>query len=130
MTQNLLQIIVLGILAVVFATVLKKYAPDLSILLSMGATVVIGILFLRLFQPVLAFLEELRELTGLEPALLEPVLKCLGISLLSQICINVCTDAGQNAIGKMIQISACILCLYISLPLFRGVLSLMGGMGQ
>ena len=120
---------VLGILAVILSTVLKKYCAELSILLSMGATVVIGIFFLRLFHPVLSFVEELRELTGLDRSLLEPVLKCLGIGMLSQICINVCTDAGQNAIGKMIQVSGCILCLYVALPLFRGVLSLMGSLG-
>ncbi len=125
----MLQIIVLGILAVIFATVLKKYCGELSILLSIVATLIIGMFFLRMFQPVLSFVEELRELTGLDRGLLEPVLKCLGIGLLSQICINVCTDAGQTAIGKMIQVSGCILCLYVSLPLFRGVLSLIGSLG-
>ena len=89
----------------------------------------LGLFFLRLFRPILSFIEELRELTGLDRSLLDPVLKCLGIGLLSQICVAVCTDAGQNAIGKTIQISGCVLCLYVALPLFRGILSLVSGLG-
>lgn len=129
MTQELLQIMVLGILAVIFSVVLKKHSHELSILLTLAAGVLIALFFLRLFQPVLSFAEELREMTGLDQELMEPVLKCLGISLLCQICVNICTDAGQTAIGKMIETSGCILCLYVALPLFRSVISLVSSTG-
>lgn len=129
MIQELLQILVIGIVAVIFATVLKKNCGEISLLIGLASGVVIGIFFLRLLEPILSFAEELRQLSGLDRELLEPVLKCLGIGILSQICVNVCTDSGQNAIGKMIEMSSCVLCLYISLPLFRGVISLLGGVG-
>ncbi len=129
MIQELLQIMVIGLVSVIFATVLKKHYGEISILLGLTTGIIVGIFFLRLLQPVLNFMEELRRLSGLDPELLEPVLKCLGIGFLSQICVNVCNDSGQNAIGKMIEISGCILCLYISLPLFQGVIDLLGTLG-
>ena len=129
MIQELLQILVLGIVTVIFATVLKKHSGEVSVLLGLSATVILGLFFLKLIQPILSFAEELRELSGLEGDLLEPVVKCMGIGLLSQICVNICTDSGQSAIGKMIEASGCVLCLYLSLPLFRGVLSLLGALG-
>ncbi len=129
MTQELFQILILGLLGVILTAVLKRHSGELSILLSIGTTVIMAIYFFRLLQPVLSFVEELRELTGLDRSLFEPVLKCLGIGLLSQFSVNLCTDAGQTAIGRTIQVSGCILCLYVALPLFRGVLSLMGSLG-
>ena len=129
MIQELLQIMVIGIVAVIFATVLKKNSGEFSLLLGLAAGAVIGILVIKLLEPVLVFALELRDLTGLDQELLEPVLKCLGIGMLSQVCINICTDAGQSAIGKMIEMSSSVLCLYLSLPLFRGVLSLLKGLG-
>jgi len=130
LTENLLQITVIGILAVIFSTTLKKYCSELSLLLTIGASIIIGIFLLQFFHPILSFAEELRDLTGLDRHFLDPVIKCLGIGLLSQICMHICIDAGQNAIGKMIQICGCLLCLYISLPIFRGVLSLIGSLGS
>ena len=121
---------IIGIIAVIFATVLKKHCTELSLLLGLGTGVIIGIFFLRLLKPILSFAEELRQLSGLSSELLEPVIKCLGIGILSQISVNVCSDSGQNAIGKMIEISGCVLCLYVSLPLFRGVITLLGSLGN
>lgn len=129
MIQELMQIIVIGIVAAVFATVLKKHCGEISLLLGLASGAMVGFIFLRLLKPVIAFAEELRDLSGLEQELLEPVLKCLGIGILSQICVNICSDSGQNAIGKMIEMSSCVLCLYIALPLFRGILSLLKGLG-
>ena len=113
----------------IFATVIKKYCGDISILITLAGAVCIGILFLRLLQPILTFLDELQELSGLDPDLLAPIIKCLGVSLLTQICVNICNDAGQNAVGKMIEISGSVLCLYLSIPLFHCVLSLLETIG-
>lgn len=129
MIQELMQIMVVGLISAIFATVLKKHCGELSILLGLGTGALICIVFLKLLQPILSFLEELRKLSSLSQELMDPLLKCLGIGLLSQICVNICSDSGQTAIGKMIEISGCILCLYVSLPLFRGVISLLGSLG-
>ena len=120
---------IVGVLTVIFTAVLKKQNGELSILLSLGATLLIGLFFLPMAKPVLAFAEELRQISGLDRELLEPMFKCLGIGLISQICVNICTDSGQGAVGKMIEISGNILCLYVSIPLFRSVLSLFGKLG-
>lgn len=129
MISELLKIIVIAIVSGIFATVLKKNSGEMSLLLSLASGVMIGILFLRFLKPILEFLEELRELSGLDKTYLEPVLKCLGIGILSQICVNICIDSGQSTTGKMIEMSACILCLYLAIPLFRSVIFLLGGLG-
>ncbi len=129
MIQELLRVMIIGLLAVIFTVVLKKHCGEISILLGLSAGILIGIFFLEALKPVIAFVEDLRELSGLDAELLEPVLKCLGIGFLSQIAVNVCNDSGQTAIGKMIEISGSVLCMYISIPLFRSVLSLLGSMG-
>ena len=50
MIQELLQIMVIGIVAVIFATVLKKNCGEISLLLGLATGVLIAVFFLQLLQ--------------------------------------------------------------------------------
>lgn len=125
----LTKIAVLGVSAAIAATVLKKQAGESAMLLSIAACVLIAILLLEIVEPILDFVQELRGLTGLDSALMTPVLKAVGIGFLTQIASNICTDAGQGAIAKLVELSGSILALYVSLPLFRAVIQMIQTMG-
>ncbi len=125
----LTKIAVLGVSAAIAATVLKKQAGESAMLLSIAACVLIAILLLEIVEPILDFVQELRGLTGLDSALMTPVLKAVGIGFLTQIASNVCADAGQGAIAKLVELSGSILALYVSLPLFRAVIQMIQTMG-
>ncbi len=129
MIQDMMQLLGVGLLSAVFATVIKKQSGELSVLLSLGACLMIGILFLGFLNPILQFADRLRQLSGLDMELMTPLLKCIGITLLSQIASTVCADAGQGSIGKMIEICASALALYTALPLFEAVLTMIEKLG-
>lgn len=129
MMPELFRIIILGLTAVIFIAVLKKQSSELAVLLGLAACLIIGIFILRFFEPIYHFIEEMRDLCGLDPKLFEPVLKALGIGLLTQICSNISIDSGQTAIGKMVEISGSILSIYVSLPLFNSIVELVQNVG-
>ena len=127
--DTLAKIAVLGVSAAIAATVLKKQAGESAMLLSIAACILIALLLLQIVEPILDFVQELRALTGLDGALMTPVLKAVGIGLLTQIASNVCADAGQGAIAKLVELSGSVLALYVSLPLFRAVIQMIQTMG-
>ena len=127
--EVLLKVAALGILAALLVTVLKKQSPETALLLSLMACVLIALLLVDTFKPLLHFFEKLHQQTGLSDGLLAPMAKAVGIGLLTQISSTVCTDAGQGAIARLIELCGGILTLSVALPLFEAVLELIQSIG-
>ena len=75
-------------------------------------------------QPVVAFLSQLQEKTGIDAAFLQILLKAVGISLLGETAAMICTDAGNSSLGRIVQILASAVILWLSLPLLKELLKL------
>lgn len=123
--EQFLQAAVIAVVTVVFTALLKKQNQELALLLTLAACVVIALLLLRLAEPIVEFLTKLRSLTGLDKSLMTPMLKTIGIGILTQISANVCADAGENAIAKLVEVCGGLLALYVSLPLLEAVIDMM-----
>lgn len=76
--DTLLQVAGLGLIAVLLGLVLKKGNGVLALLLTLAACAAMTVSIVRLAEPVVSFLSELRQLAGLEPALLQPLLRTVG----------------------------------------------------
>ena len=126
--QGLLQATVIGIVTVLLTAMLRKKSQELGILLTLAACVLIGLLLVQIAEPVVEFLSKLRNIAGLDKTLTEPILKTIGIGLVTQIGATVCADAGENAIAKLIEVCGGVLALYVSLPLMEAVLSMVDSM--
>lgn len=126
---ELLQISAVGVLTAVFAALLRRYHEESALLLAVGGCVLLGLLLVRIAQPVVAFLARLRELTGLRQPLLEPLLKAVGIGILTQISAGVCADARQSAVARLVELCGGVLALYAALPLLEAVLELIETIG-
>lgn len=122
--RELIQVSVIGVVSVVLASLLKKNNKELAVLLTIAACVLVGIFVVRLAEPVLEFLITLRNLAGIEKELMAPLLKTVGIGLLTQLCSSVCVDAGESAIGKLIELCGSILAIYTALPLLEAVIDM------
>lgn len=126
--QGLLQATVIGIVTVLLTAILRRSSQELGILLTLAACVLIGLLLVQLAEPVVEFLSKLRNIAGLDKTLTEPILKTIGIGLITQIGATVCADAGENAIARLIEVCGGVLALYVSLPLLEAVLSMIDTM--
>lgn len=122
--QELMKATVIGIVTVLLAAMLRKYSKELGILLTLAACVLLGLLLVQFAQPLVDFLAKLRNIAGLDKSVTEPIMKTIGIGLITQIGATVCADAGENAIAKLIEVCGGVLALYVSLPLLEAVLSM------
>lgn len=120
--KTFLHILIIGIIAVIFSTILKKNNAELALILSLAACVLIALLLLNLAEPLIDFFVKLRNLSGLDREMMAPLLKALGIGLLTQISSTVCADAGEKAVAGLIEVCGGLLALYISLPLLEAVI--------
>ena len=119
--DTLLQVAGLGLIAVLLGLVLKKGNGVLALLLTLAACAAMTVSIVRLAEPVVSFLSELRQLAGLEPALLQPLLRTVGIGLLTQLTASVCADAGESTVARLIELCGSVLGIYTALPLLEAV---------
>lgn len=122
--QTFVHVLIIGIIAVIFSAILKKNNAELAVLLSLGACVLIALLLLNLTEPLLDFFAKLRDLSGLDRQMMTPLLKTIGVGLLTQICATVCDDAGEKAVAGLIEVCGGLLALYVSLPLLEAVIQM------
>lgn len=119
-----LQAAVLAVVTVILAAVLKKQNQELALLLTLAGCILLALFLLHLAEPVVDFLTRLRHLSGLDKSLMEPMLKTIGIGLITQVSANICTDAGESAIAKLVEVCGGVLALYVALPLLEAVIDL------
>lgn len=116
---------VAGILmTVILSLTLRKQNGELALLLSLcGCVLVIGVA-VGFLKPMIAFLQNLRQIAALDSKMLGILLKVTGVAILSEIAGTVCADAGNAALGKTLQMLASFVILYLSLPMMTALLEL------
>lgn len=114
------------LIGLILTLVLGKQTRDFGVLLSLAVCVLVGIGTLQFWEPVLELLRELRRLGGLDSGVVSILLKCTGIGVVSELAGLICTDSGEHAIAKAMQIFSNAAILWLSLPLFRQIVDMIG----
>jgi len=123
------QALQLTALAVIAALLVRTVpAKEFAVLLPLAAGLLVIGLLAEFLGPVLDFARELETLTGLESAVLVPLWKVLGITLVCRLGAQVCVDTEQKALAELVRRGGDVLGLYAALPLLRAVLQLLRGL--
>lgn len=112
------------LIALVVGLSISKQEKDMSLLLSIAVCCMVVTAAITYLQPVIRFFERLQTLGELDAGMLTVLIKAVGIALLSEITGLICTDAGNAALGKVLQILATAVILWISIPLFERLIEL------
>jgi stage III sporulation protein AD len=94
------------------------------LLLTLAACAMIGAVAFTYLKSVISFLQRLTDMTQLNTDLLAVILKTVGIGLIGELAGLICSDAGNAALAKSIQILTTAVILWLSIPLFESLLDL------
>ena len=125
--ETVVKVVGLCLAAAVVAVLLRKDSPALGLRLAVGAVLLGGALLLDAAQDLAALGDELVALTGLSPTLFLPLLKVTAIALIVRIGAALCVDAGQSALGRVMDAAGAFCALGCALPLVRAVIDLIQG---
>lgn len=119
-----LQSTALVLIAVILLLVLRQNSQT-GTLLSLAVCAIVCIAVTSILSPVVDFLGEIRRLGNLDKGFLTILLKCAGIGFISELAALICTDAGEGALAKAVQLLANAAVLLLSLPLLRQMLTIL-----
>lgn len=122
--EHFIQAVAGILLALILCLTLGKQEKETAVLLTIAVCCMVGAIALRYLEPVIALLNRLRESSGLDAGMLEILLKVVGIGFLAEVAGLVCSDAGNGAMGKILQLLAAAVILWMSIPLLERLLEL------
>ena len=112
-----------AVAAALCAVVVKQHAREVGAVLALAAGALLLGAALGAIEEVRDLADELGELIGLSPAVLAPVLKTVGIAILTRIAAELCRDAGEGGIAAAAETAGAAAAVLAALPLLRAVLS-------
>jgi len=118
----------LALCGAMLALILKKHTPEYAFLTAAACSL---LLLLAAAEKIGAAMDRVAALAAAFPAgdaLLTPLYKAAGISVISRLSAALCRDAGQNALAEKVELLGVTACLLAALPLAEAVLELIGGM--
>ncbi|MCD8116708.1 MAG: stage III sporulation AC/AD family protein [Oscillospiraceae bacterium] len=118
----------IGIAGVVVSLLLKKTAPELGFAVSLSVSLMGLALAMELFQGLSDIIALAQEQTGLSAAVVEPVLKCVGIGVITRISADLCRDGGQGAVASAVELCGAACAMVTALPLIQALFQLINNM--
>lgn len=112
------------LIAVILGLTLRQQGKDMALLLSILACCMVLVVCVVYIEPVIDFIETLQSISGAQNEIFQILLKSVGIGLIGEIAALVCSDSGNAALAKAIQILTSAVVLWLSLPLMQALLDL------
>lgn len=126
--SDIMKIAASAVIAAVCAVVVRKQAPEIGLVLAVCAAVLILLNASGALTAVLALMDRLMETGGLSGQVVEPVVKTMGIAIVTRLSASFCRDANESGIASAVELAGTLLALLAVLPLMTAVLDLLVGL--
>ena len=123
--NDFLKVIAGCLVALILGLIFSKQGKDISLVLTVAVCCMIALAAVTYLRPVIDFFERLQNIGNLNQSMLTVLLKAVGIAVITQIVNLICTDSGNAAMGKTVQLLSAAVILSLSVPLFEHLLDLL-----
>ena len=118
------KITVFAVVAALCAVVVRKQAQEIAIVLAMAGVAVILSYCLDLMSSIKAIMESLLEAAQISPVIAAPVIKTVGVAILTHFGAEVCKDAKENGLAAAVEMAGAAASLCLAAPLLQVVLDM------
>lgn len=122
----LLGIAVCALCAAVLGAVVKKSNKEYALLLAAGAVVLIVVSVLKNLGPLTEQLARLAGEGGAQKLCLDAMLKAVGLTVLGQLAVQLCKDAGEAALAYGVELAAKVAVLTVAMPVITQLFEYLG----
>lgn len=119
--ESIVKIAAIAVAAALCAVTVRKQTPELAAAIALTAGALLLGLTLPALESVTGLMETLRETTGIAPAVLAPVVKTVGISIVTKVTAEICRDAKEGGIAAFTETAGAACVLFAALPLVEMV---------
>lgn len=123
--MNMMLIAAVAAASVLTAVMVRKYSPDIALVLSIAGAVVVTLFSL---EGLSELIDETKVIaSSINPDYFSVPVKALGISLLTTATSKLCEDAGDKAIAFTVTFAGKTAVLISAMPLFSELIGMLSG---
>lgn len=126
--MDVFKIVAFAIFSVIMIVVIKQQRPEIALIISIAAGIMIIIVALTKISGIVTLLEELVQKSGINKDFLTIILKVTGIAYIIEFGKNICIDAGQSAIATKLEMAGKVIIVVLSLPMLSSLITLLTGL--
>ena len=109
-------------------TLLRQYKPEFAIISEAASLVVLLFLLSDEIKSALSVLTGFFDVSSMSGEYMTVLIKVLGVALITQLCSDMCKDAGENAMASKVELAGKIIITATSIPVIEGFTGLVAGL--
>lgn len=121
--NDIVKIAAVAVAAALCCTVIRKQTPELALSLALTAGVIIFWMIASSFKYVTTFMNNLADTAGMSTAVFLPVLKVIGIAMVTKTSEELCRDANEGGLASFVDLAGTVCALVVTIPLAKAVLN-------
>ena len=118
----MINVAVIGIIAVLMAITFKKGREEYSLYISIASCFIILMLGIGKLELILDTINRLRGYIKINEAYTNILIKIIGITYVTEFAAALCKDSGYQAIGEQVELVGKLSILAISMPILLALL--------
>lgn len=123
--ELLLKIAAGAVTAALCAMMLRRNAGEFAVLIMLAAGAWVLVMSAQALRDVVSALSRLARVAHLDSELVQPVIKVVGLSVITRVAGETCRAAGEGGIAAFVEVAGTVLALAASVPLVIGVVELL-----
>lgn len=117
-----------AVTGVLCAAMVRRGGAEFALVLVLAVLAWILLQTGRELGRILSMMQQLSQLGGLDGPIVEPVVKVVGLSIITRVTTELCRGAGEGGIATVVEIAGTVLALGAVLPLVSAVVELIAGL--
>lgn len=121
--EVVIKVSVLAVFGAIIIVSLRRTVPELSVTASVALLAVLVLGAAGALGRVVALVYELAEWAGIDDKLIEPIVKTLGISIVTRLASDMCRESGVLSAASYVEFVGGAVAVSFAIPLMFGLLS-------
>ncbi|HLR40479.1 MAG TPA: stage III sporulation protein AD [Virgibacillus sp.] len=120
--MDIIQIVVLGIVASILYIILKDVNASFAFILIVITGIIIFLAVIKQIGAIFQLIETLGEKANIDGMYMETILKIIGIAYIAELGASLTKDAGLGSVATKIELAGKIFILLLAIPIITTVI--------
>lgn len=120
--MDIIQIVVLGIIASILYIILKDLNASMAFFLVIITSIIIFLAVIQKIGIIITLIQSLGEKATIEGMYMETILKIIGIAYIAELGASMTKDAGLGSVAAKIELAGKIFILLLAVPIITSVI--------
>ncbi len=126
--MEIMQIVAIGVLSTVLAITVKRQSPDMALMISIAACVLLFLLVLPMLTETVGILSRIGSMLDGGMPYIGAAVKVIGVAYMAELGASVCKDAGESAVAAKIELAGRVTLLLLAMPVLTDLVNIILGL--